>query len=124
MRDTQREAETYAKGKAGFSQGAWCGTQSQDPGIMPWAKGRCSPAEPPRRPLTVIIIAISLIANDAESIFNVACLPSLYLLIEVSFQMFCSFKKNFVLCISLLSLESFFIYSEYSQMCSGSIWPE
>ena len=30
------------RGEAGFMQGAWCGTQSQDPGIMTWAKGRCS----------------------------------------------------------------------------------
>ena len=30
-------------------QGARCRTRSQDPRITPWAKGRCSTAEPPRR---------------------------------------------------------------------------
>ena len=31
-------------------QGAWCGTQSWDSGITPWAEGRCSTAQPPRHP--------------------------------------------------------------------------
>ena len=42
MRDTEREAETEAKGEAGSLQGAWCGAHSQDPEITIWAKGRCS----------------------------------------------------------------------------------
>ena len=37
MRDTEWEAETQAEGEAG-------------PGMMPWATGRCSTTEPPRRP--------------------------------------------------------------------------
>ena len=36
MRDTQ------AKGEACSLQRAWCRTSSQDPRIMPWARGRCS----------------------------------------------------------------------------------
>ena len=48
MRDTQREAETQAEGEAGSMQGARRGTRSQDPGVTPWAEGRCSTAEPPR----------------------------------------------------------------------------
>ena len=43
-------AETEAEGKAGFSQGARCGTRSQDSRIIPWAEGRCPTAEPPRHP--------------------------------------------------------------------------
>ena len=31
MRDTQKEAETYAEREAGSPQGAQCGTRSQDP---------------------------------------------------------------------------------------------
>ena len=31
-------------------QRARCGTWSRDLGITPWAKGRCSTSEPPRRP--------------------------------------------------------------------------
>ena len=31
MRNTEREAETQAKGEAGSMQGAGCGTRSQDP---------------------------------------------------------------------------------------------
>ena len=50
MRDTQREAETQAKREAGSTQRAPCGTQSQDSRIMPWAEGRRSTTEPPRRP--------------------------------------------------------------------------
>ena len=34
MRDTEREAETQAKGEAGSLWGAGCGTGSQDSGIM------------------------------------------------------------------------------------------
>ena len=46
MRDTEREAE----GEGGFPQGARCGTQFQDPGITPWAKGRFSTTKPPTCP--------------------------------------------------------------------------
>ena len=42
--------ETQAEGEAGFMQEVRCGTQSWDLGITPWAKGKCSTAEPPRRP--------------------------------------------------------------------------
>ena len=50
-RHREREAETQAEGEeAGSVQGAWCGTQSWDSGITPWTEGRCSTAEPPRRP--------------------------------------------------------------------------
>ena len=49
MRDREREAETQAEGEAGSMQGAWRRTQSRVSRIMPWAKGRCSTIEPPRR---------------------------------------------------------------------------
>ena len=55
MRDTERGAETQAEGEVGSTQGAQCRTQSQDPGIMPWAKGRCPTTEPPRRPQRTVI---------------------------------------------------------------------
>ena len=55
MRDTEREAETQAEGEAGSLWVAWCGTWSQDPRIMTWAKGRCSTAEPPRCPRTDLV---------------------------------------------------------------------
>ena len=51
-REREREAETQAEGKAGSMQGAWHGTPSRDSRIMPWAKGRCSTIEPPRRPIS------------------------------------------------------------------------
>ena len=50
MRDTERDTETQAEGEAGSMKGAQCGTQSRDCRITPWAKGRLSTAEPPRRP--------------------------------------------------------------------------
>ena len=60
MGDTEREAETQAEGEAGFPQGAWCETQSQDPGITIWAKGRHSATEPPRRPsASTLLTAVS-----------------------------------------------------------------
>ena len=49
-REREREAETQAEGEAGSLQGARCRTRSQDPGVTPWAEGRCSTAEPPRHP--------------------------------------------------------------------------
>ena len=54
MRDTERDAETKAEGEAGFPQGTQCRTASQDPGITPWVKGRCSTTEPPRCPHTSV----------------------------------------------------------------------
>ena len=48
MRDTERKAETQVEGEAGSTQGAPCGTQSQDPRIAPQAEGRRQTAEPPR----------------------------------------------------------------------------
>ena len=47
MRDTQREAETQAKRQADSLRGA---QQSQDPGVMTRAEGRCSTTEPLRDP--------------------------------------------------------------------------
>ena len=42
-------------------QGAWCGTWSQDPRIMTWAKGRHSTTEPPRHPRTHLSWALVII---------------------------------------------------------------
>ena len=50
MRDTEREAETQTEGEAGSMQGARCGTQTQESGIMLWAKGRRPTTEPLRCP--------------------------------------------------------------------------
>ena len=58
MGDIEREAETQAEREAGFSQGAQCGTRSQDPGILTWAKGRCSTTEPLRCPSCPIFFII------------------------------------------------------------------
>ena len=41
MRDPEREVEREAEGEAGPTQGAQGGTRSQDPGVTPWAQGRC-----------------------------------------------------------------------------------
>ena len=50
MRDTEKEAETQAEGEAGSLQGARCRTWIWDPGVTPWAQGRCQTAAPPRDP--------------------------------------------------------------------------
>ena len=54
MTDTEREAETQAE--ASSMQGTFRMWDSiLDPGITPWAKGRHSTAEPPRRPYILIL---------------------------------------------------------------------
>ena len=55
--------ETEAEGEAGCLQGAWCGTWSQDPGIMTWAKGRHLTTEPPRCPCYNFESQASLMLN-------------------------------------------------------------
>ena len=51
MRDTEREAETQAKGEAGSMEGARRGTRSPVSRIRPWAEGDAKPlAEPPGLP--------------------------------------------------------------------------
>ena len=67
---TQRERERQrhrqrAEGEAGSMQGARCGTPSQDSGITPWAEGRHSTTEPPRRPPLPSFNQIACLA-DAE----------------------------------------------------------
>ena len=47
MRDTEREAETYAEGEAGSLQGARCGTRSQDHGTSPEPKADAQPLSHP-----------------------------------------------------------------------------
>ena len=49
----REKAETWAEGEAGSLQGAGCGTQSQNSGDQALAEGRCSTAEPLRRPHTL-----------------------------------------------------------------------
>ena len=46
----QRQRETLPA-----EQGAGCVAPSQDPGIMPCAKGRCSTTEPPRCPYNIFL---------------------------------------------------------------------
>ena len=55
MIDIEREAETQAEGEAGSMPGARRGTRSQDYRIIPWAKGRREPAEPPRYRLALYL---------------------------------------------------------------------
>ena len=66
MRDTHREAETQAEGAAGSLQGTRCGTQSRVSRITPWAKGRCSTAEPPRLPQQQAFVEASDIWGGSE----------------------------------------------------------
>ena len=60
MRDTQREAQ--AEEEAGSMKRAYAGL---DPGTQrsypePWAEGRCSTPEPPRRPYNLKIVTLSI----------------------------------------------------------------
>ena len=49
-RYTERGAETQAEGETGSMQGDQCGIRSLVSRITPWAEGRRSTTEPPRRP--------------------------------------------------------------------------
>ena len=51
--ETQRKRERE-RHKQREKQGAWCGTWSWDSRITPWAEGRSSTTEPPRRPCSRI----------------------------------------------------------------------
>ena len=54
--ETQRERQRHRQREKQAPH--WlpqCGTQSQDPRIMIWAKGRCSTTEPPRRPYKMVL---------------------------------------------------------------------
>ena len=53
-RHTERGRERQAEGEAGSLWGAQYGTRSWDPGVMPWAEGRCFTTDPPRCPRSMI----------------------------------------------------------------------
>ena len=69
MSDREREAETQAEGEAGSMQGTACGTQSRDSGIMPWAEGSCSTAEPPGCPNYRYFILSNLVPQMLKKSF-------------------------------------------------------
>ena len=50
MRDTEREADTWAEREAGFMQAAQCRTQSWDPGSRPEPKVDAQPLSHPSAP--------------------------------------------------------------------------
>ena len=58
-----RDTETQAEGETGSPRGAWRGIQSQDPGIMTWAKGRCSTTSHPGVTLFALYVLLSSIKN-------------------------------------------------------------
>ena len=47
-----------AEGEAGSLQGPRRGTRSRDPGVMPWAQGRRSTAEPPRGAPIILLLNV------------------------------------------------------------------
>ena len=67
-RKIEREAKTQAEGEAGSRQGAWCGTQSWDFRIMPWAEGRHQTPEPPRCPLHFSYLISQELVKQIENI--------------------------------------------------------
>ena len=68
-RQGEREPETQAEGEAGSMQGAWCGTRSQDPGIMTWTKDRCSTTEPPRCPPSSASLMSKLLKHKSMPVY-------------------------------------------------------
>ena len=66
MRDKGKEAETQTEGEAGSLRRAWCRTQSQDPGITTWTKGRCSTTEPLRWFLLLVFAPYTLPSDNCE----------------------------------------------------------
>lgn len=55
MKHRERDRD-MGEGEVSSSRGGPCGTESQHPGIMPWAKGRRSTTEPLRHPLNYLQI--------------------------------------------------------------------
>ena len=45
--ERERERDSDTEGEAGSLPGAQCGALSQDPGVMPWAKGNSQPLSHP-----------------------------------------------------------------------------
>ena len=58
------------RGRSRSLQGAWCGTRSQDPEIMTWAKGRCSTTEPPRCPSNHFSMSFALCLTNGSIILK------------------------------------------------------
>ena len=113
MRD--RERQTQAEGEAGSPWGAQCPTPSQDPRITPWAKGRRSTAEPPRRPE---------VTSFELSVLNPTDLPSLFF----HFSWICSlftlgtlFSRSFSPTSSLPSFHNYLL-SESLLCATSSPW--
>ena len=80
MRETHphTEAETQqAEGEAGFSRGAQCGTQSQDPGITPEPKADAQPLSHPGVPPLIftkfIMVLISAEYHLSEKSLTIQC---------------------------------------------------
>ena len=54
MRDTEREAETQAKGEAGSMQGVQCGTDPRTPGSCPGPMAEAQPLSYSGAPATQV----------------------------------------------------------------------
>ena len=67
MRDKERQRHRLRKKQAPCRE-PYVGLNPRTSGIMSWAEGRCSTAEPPRRPNTPIIISKYLSANSESTI--------------------------------------------------------
>ena len=63
MKDTERGRD-IGRGRSRLPVG--CGTRSRNPRLMTWAKGRCSTAEPPKRPPITIILNCLLIYKHSK----------------------------------------------------------
>ena len=59
MRDREREAETGG-GRSRLLAGSPMRARSQDPRVTPWAEGRCSTAELPGLPSSLISLSHSM----------------------------------------------------------------
>ena len=69
MRDTEREAETWAEGEAGSLQGSptWCGTRSPDPGSWPEPKADT-------QLLSHLIVPIFNFLRNLSIVFHSSCI--------------------------------------------------
>ena len=83
MRDIQREAETQAEGEAGSR----LGSQFR---ITPWAKGRRTATEPPRRPNNILLIG-------CQQLMFPICLIIIIFFNQDSVYMLCEHLANVLL---------------------------
>ena len=87
----ERHKRGTGRERSGLHAGAQRGIQSQDSGIMPWAEGRRSTTEPPRRPLVQVLnvfdnFCLKVIINNKATLKSLSMIIYLKKLLAISLE--------------------------------------